>query len=67
MLIERTKSEVIIRLPSSINTENLQRLVNYLSYLETALKSKAKQADVEKLAREVKKGWWKENRNQFIK
>ena len=67
MLIERTKSEVIIRLPSSINTENLQRLVNYLSYLETALKSKAKQADVDKLAREVKKGWWKENRNQFIK
>lgn len=65
MLIERTSNEVIIRLPSYVDTEGLQRLIDYLSYKEAT--SKAKQSDVDKLAKEVKKGWWKKNRNRFIK
>jgi hypothetical protein len=32
MVIERTDDEVIIRLPSTIDTEGLQRLVDYLVY-----------------------------------
>jgi len=67
MLIERTNKEVIIRLPSYINTEGLQRLVDYLVYKEATAKSKAKQSDVDKLAKEVKKDWWAKNRNRFIK
>lgn len=67
MLIERTNNEVIIRLPSYVDTEGLQRLIDYLSYKEATSKSKAKQSDVDKLAKEVKKGWWKKNRNRFIK
>jgi predicted trehalose synthase len=67
MLIERTKSEVIIRLPSYVDTEGVQRLIDYLSYKEATAKSKAKQADVDKLAQKVKKGWWETNRNRFIK
>jgi hypothetical protein len=67
MLIERTSKEVIIRLPAYVDTEGVQRLVDYLSYKEATAKSKAKQSDVDKLAREVKKGWWKKNRGRFIK
>ncbi|MEO8146957.1 MAG: hypothetical protein ABI723_04930 [Bacteroidia bacterium] len=67
MLIERTSSEVIIRLPSYVDTEGLQQLVDYLSYKEATAKSKAKQSDVDKLAKEVKKGWWTKNRSRFIK
>lgn len=67
MLIEHTKSEVIIRLPSNVDTEGLQRLVDYLSYKEVISKSKAKQSDVDKLAKDVKKGWWNKNRDRFIK
>ena len=67
MLIERTKDEVIIRLPSYVDTEGVQRLVDYLSYKEATSKSKAKQADVDKLAKGVKKGWWQKNRSRFIK
>lgn len=67
MLIERTSKEVIIRLPSYVDTEGLQRLVDYLSYKEVTSKSKAKQSDVDKLAKEVKKGWWAKNRSRFIK
>ena len=67
MLIERTSTEVIIRLPSYVDTKGLQRLVDYLSYKEVTAKSKAKQTDVDKLAKNVKKGWWTKNRNRFIK
>jgi hypothetical protein len=67
MLIERTTNEVIIRLPSYVDTEGLQRLVDYLSYKEVTAKSKAKQSDVDKLAKDVKKGWWNKNRSRFIK
>ncbi len=67
MLIERTSNEVIIRLPSNVNTGGLQRFVDYLSYKEATSKSKAKQSDVDKLAKEVKNGWWEKNRSRFIK
>ena len=67
MLIERTSSEVIIRLPASVDTTGLQRLVDYLTYKEATTNSKATQEQVDKLAREVKKGWWKKNRKRFIK
>lgn len=67
MLIERTRDEVIIRLPSYVDTEGLQRLVDYLSYKEATSISKAKQSDVDKLAKKVKKGWWLKNRDRFIK
>ena len=67
MVIERTKNEVIIRLPSYIDTDGLQNLINYLTYKEATDKSQAKQADVDKLAKDLKKGWWKKNRRRFIK
>ena len=67
MKIERTSNEVIIRLPSYVDTDGLQRLVDYLTYKEATAKSKAKQSDVDALAKEVKAGWWAENRSRFIK
>ncbi len=67
MLIERTNEEIIIKLPSSVDTIGLQRLVDYLTYKEATAKSKAAQADIDKLAKEVKKDWWVKNRNRFIK
>ncbi|MBW7840233.1 MAG: hypothetical protein H3C36_11470 [Chitinophagaceae bacterium] len=67
MLIERTSREVIIRLPSSVDITGVQRLVDYLTYKEATSNSQATQDQVDKLANEVKKGWWKKNRKRFIK
>jgi hypothetical protein len=67
MLIERTNKEIIIRLPSFVDTTGLQNLVDYLTYKEATSKSKAKQSDVDALSKEVKKGWWAENRNRLVK
>jgi len=67
MIIERTKSEIVIRVSSKINTLGLQRLVDYLRYLEITASSKAKQSDIDELAREVNKNWWDKNKQKFIK
>ena len=67
MQIERTSREVIIRLPASVDTVGLQRLVDYLTYKEATINSKATQDQVDELAIEVKKGWWKNNSSRFIK
>ena len=67
MLIERTSDEVIIRLPASVDTAGLQRLIDYLSYKEATVNSKATQEQIDKLSKELKKGWWKKNRKRFMK
>lgn len=55
MTIERTNNEVIIKLPSNVNTEGLQRLIDFLTYKESTSESKATQDDVDNLASDVKK------------
>jgi hypothetical protein len=67
MLIERADNKIVITLPSTIDSFGLQRLIDYVKYLEATSKSKAKQQDVDKLADEVNAGWWAKNRKRFIK
>ena len=67
MIIERTAEEVIIRLPSYADASGLQRFVDYLTYKEATALSRAKQSDVDSLAKEVKAGWWAKNRSRLIK
>ena len=67
MVIERTKDEVIIRLPSYVNTDGLQKLIDYLRYKEATAKSQAVQEDVDKLAKDVKKGRWAKSGSKLIK
>jgi hypothetical protein len=66
MLIEKTKSEIVIRVSSKINTFGLQRLMDYLKYQELTSSSKAKQSDIDELARAVNKNWWNKNKHRFI-
>ena len=67
MEIERTNNQIIIRLPANVDTEGLQKFIDYLSYKETTANSVAKQSDVDQLAKDSKKGWWDKNRSRFIK
>ncbi len=68
MVIERTnKNKLTITLPSSINSYGLQRLIDYAKYLEATSKSKAKRADVDKLADDINASWWTKNKKRFIK
>lgn len=67
MLIERTNKEVIIRLPASMDTEEIQDVIDYLRYKELTSGFSIPQSKVDKLASQINKGWWRKNREKFIK
>ncbi len=66
MIIERTKSEIIFRLPYDLNVDDLQDLTNLFEYKEITKKSKASQKDVDMLVKEIKKGRWEKTKQQLI-
>jgi hypothetical protein len=67
MLIQQTPTEIIIRLPSNVEIEGLQRLIDFLQYREIVAKSTATQEQVDELATEINKGWWEKNKDKFLK
>ena len=68
MLIQKSEgNQFTITISSSFDSFGLQRLIDYIKYLEATSKSKAKQADVDKLANEINQTWWEQNRHKFIK
>ena len=67
MLVERTTKEVIIRLPSSVDTEDLQDFLNYARYKELTANFKTDQKEVDKIANEINAKWWTKNRSKLIK
>ncbi len=63
MMIENTdNNKVTVSGSPSVNGLGSLRSVNYLKYLETTSKSKAKQSDIDKLADEVNSSWWEANK-----
>lgn len=68
MLIEKSNNnQITITVSSSADSFGVQRLINYAKYLESTKKSKAKQSDVDKLADNINRDWWQENKTRFIK
>jgi hypothetical protein len=68
MVIERSSTETVIRIPISLMTSlEVQDLLDYLFYREATLDSKATKKDVNKLAKTVKKGWWEANKDKLLK
>ena len=67
MLIERTTKEIIIRLPASVDTEDLQDLLNYARYKELTANFKTVQKQVDKIANDINAKWWTKNRSKLIK
>lgn len=64
MIIERTKNEIIFRLPENVNLDLLQDLADFFEFREIAKKSKAKQEDVDFLVKEIKRGRWSSTKTQ---
>ncbi len=67
MRIERTTKAVIITLPASINTEDLQDFLNYTRYKELTSNIDINQEEIDKLTSKINKDWWTKNRKKFIK
>ncbi len=66
MQIEWTKrNQITITVSSSVDSLRLQRLIDYVKYLEATAGSKAKQSEVDKLADEVNANWYAKNHKRF--
>lgn len=58
MILERTKDEILIRLPANIDVSELQSMLDYLQYLELTANSSATKPDVESLSEAANKSMW---------
>lgn len=67
MIIERTKKEVIFKIPEALSVDRLQDIVDYLKYVEATRKSKASQKDVDELVKKIKKGRWAKTKRLISK
>ena len=66
MLIERKKDEIIIRISSMVNIDELQDFIEYVRYKELGAGIKVPQKEIDKLASDLNKEWWKKNRKRFV-
>lgn len=66
MTIERTSQNIIIKLPADMNIEDLQRMMDYFLYKEIGMKSRARQEDIDALARQSSRTWWQDNKQRFL-
>ena len=60
MTIEKTDTEIIIRLPADFEINGLELIVKYLKDIELDTLAN-------RMADESKKRWWPENKARFIK
>lgn len=65
LTIERTDQEIIIRLPLDMGINDIQRMLDYLSYKQAIKNSQATQEQIDELAETVKSGWWEKNKDRF--
>lgn len=68
MVVERENENVIIKVnPALIGMDEIQKIIDYFRVLESNAQNQGTQEQADQLARESQKGWWKENRDRFIK
>jgi hypothetical protein len=65
MKIERTKDEIIFRLPANLNIDDLQDLADLLEYKEISQKANVSQHQVDELVSSIKKGRWEKTKNKI--
>ena len=58
MILERTKDEILVRLPAYVDLSELQNMLDFLQYKELTARSEAKQTDVDKLSEEINRSIW---------
>ena len=63
--VERTKDEILIKLPPDTDMADVQQVLNYFNYVELVGNSEATQEEIDELAKESKKGWWEANKDRF--
>ena len=58
MVIERTKKEIVLRIPPNISVDDLQAIADWVEFKTITNRSKASQKQVDALVKKIKKGRW---------
>ena len=66
MIIERTKKEVVFRLPGNLSVDDLQDMTDWLEFIGLAKRSTAVQKDVNDLVKKIKKGRWPKTKSKTL-
>lgn len=64
MKLERTDTEIVVRIPASVDLTELQDLLDYLKYKELTSRSEATQTDIDELTRSANKSIWDKIKNR---
>ena len=67
IIIERSKDELIIRIPEKIDTDGPHNFIDYLKVKTITAKSRSADRDIEKISSEINKSWWEKNKDRFVK
>jgi hypothetical protein len=65
MIIERTKNEIVFRMPGNWSVDDLQDFADWLEFKALVRGSKATQKDVDSLVKKIKKGRWNKTRTKL--
>ena len=65
MIIERTKNEVIFRLPATTSIDDLQDMSDLFEFKEISGKAEANQLQVDDLVKSIKKGRWSKTKSKL--
>ncbi len=66
MIIESKDDEIIIRISSEVNLEDIQKSLDFIRYKEILSKSKGTQKDADALAKKINNDWWSKNKSKYI-
>lgn len=64
--VEKTNEAILIKLPLNTSALDIQQILNYFEFIELASETQVRQEEIDALAKEVKSGWWQQNRSRFL-
>ncbi len=67
MVIEQTEQGILIKTTAPVNMKAVQKIIDYFTVLEITSRSKGTEEQAARLADEVDKKWWQENKGRFLK
>jgi hypothetical protein len=67
MVIEQTEQGILIKTTAPVNMKAVQKIIDYFTVLEITSRSKGTEKQAARLADEVDKKWWQENKGRFLK
>lgn len=65
--VERLDNEILVRIPSTMDIEFVQSLIDRMKFFEIVSRSKATDADIDRLAKMTKKNWASEMKDRLSK